>query len=300
MGKKLKRLYINNFFCRVIGDYSLNSKKTVILYIVLLLIILSNAIISAFRPLYQGEIVDTISQIHENEKGDYFLCLFIFLTLLLLNNIFSNFQMFVVKLISEEIAIQMRQNVVEKLGKVEIVFFLKTDFSQMLPKIDKNIEVIKQYGIAKIIVMISNIVLLVVVVPYMLMLNWIVTVCLLLVFVLTPIFNKMFGKYIAQYSDGVLKDYKSLMSNVKSIFENWLVVRIFNCRDYTTEKFYVCSKQYKKSINKKDFYLLLYSAINIIVQIATSIIIWGIGGYFVLVGKMSVGFMLIIISQKHS
>lgn len=30
--------------------------------------------------------------------------------------------MFVVKLISEEIAIQMRQNVVEKLGKVEIVF----------------------------------------------------------------------------------------------------------------------------------------------------------------------------------
>lgn len=292
MGKKLKRLYINNFFCRVIGDYSLNSKKTVILYIVLLLIILSNAIISAFRPLYQGEIVDTITQIHENEKGDYFLCLFIFLTLLLLNNIFSNFQMFVVKLISEEIAIQMRQNVVEKLGKVEIGFFLKTDFSQMLPKIDKNIEVIKQYGIAKIIVMISNIVLLVVVVPYMLMLNWIVTVCLLLVFVLTPIFNKMFGKYIAQYSDGVLKDYKSLMSNVKSIFENWLVVRIFNCRDYTTEKFYVCSKQYKKSINKKDFYLLLYSAINIIVQIATSIIIWGIGGYFVLVGKMSVGSIL--------
>lgn len=77
MGKKLKRLYINNFFCRVIGDYSLNSKKTVILYIVLLLIILSNAIISAFRPLYQGEIVDTISQIHENEKEIIFsACLY--------------------------------------------------------------------------------------------------------------------------------------------------------------------------------------------------------------------------------
>lgn len=292
MGKKSKRLFANSHFYRVVRDYSLSSKKVVALYLVLFFVILSNAIISVFRPLYQGEIVDIITQIHDPIKNSYFSCLFIFLVLLLLNNTLSNIQTFVSKLISEEMALRMRQDIVEKLGKVEIGYFQKTDLSQILPKIDKNIEVIKQYGIAKIIVMISNLTLLLVVIPYMLKLNWIITVCLLLAFVLMPFFNKVFGKYISQYSEGVLKDYKKLMGNMKSVFENWLVVRIFNCRDYVAKKFYDCSKQYKCSINKKDFYLLLYSSVNIIVQVATSIIIWGVGGYFVLAGKMSVGSIL--------
>lgn len=292
MGKKSKRLFANSYFGRVVRDYSLNNKKVVILYIVLFFVILSNAIISVFRPLYQGEIVDIITRIQENKKNNYVLYLFIFLVLLLLNNTLSNIQTFVANLISEEIALCMRKSVVKKLGKVEIGYFQKADFSQMLPKIDKNVEVIKQYGISKLIVIISNLILLLTVIPYMLKLNWIITVCLLFVFILTPIFNKMFGKYIEKYSDRVLKEYKTLMNNMKSIFENWLVIKIFNCREYVTEKFFNCSRQYKHVINKKDFYLLLYSSVNILVQVATSIIIWGLGGYFVLDGKMSVGAIL--------
>ena len=296
MGKRLRESSANSFFVRLLKDYSIN-RETIFLYTLLICLITFNALVSVIRPIYQGKIVDIITT-NNDSREEYFITLSIFLILLLANNALTSLQTHSIKVISEEMALRMRQAVVRKLGTIDTVYFLKTDFAQILPKIDKNIEVIKQYGINKIIVLLADILLLLAVVPKMMQLNWIITILLLTAFFLTPLFNKVFGEVIEKSSTGVLSQYKKLMSNIKNVFENWLMIRLFGCLAYSEKRFKENCEEYKRKINKSNRLVLLYSSVNTLIQVVTSLIIWGVGGYFIFHSKMTVGSILVFMGYQ--
>lgn len=104
---------------------------------------------------------------HSTSLSAFMLLLVVFLGMLLLNYLMNYVQRYIVAVISEEIAADMRQKVEDKLSTVSVNFFEKIKLSDILLKVDKDVSAVKQCGITSIITLVSNIVILVVVPPYM-------------------------------------------------------------------------------------------------------------------------------------
>lgn len=63
-------------------------------------------------------------------------------------------QRYIVAVISEEIAADMRQKVEDKLSTVSVNFFEKIKLSDILLKVDKDVSAVKQCGITSIITLV--------------------------------------------------------------------------------------------------------------------------------------------------
>lgn len=292
MEKLLKRNFKNNYYSRMIVDYSLKYRRVMLLCVILVLVIIVNTAISVYRPVFQGRFVDILTNYSEKSLSEYGLYFGVFIFLLFLNNVLVNVHGFISNLVSEEIAANMRQGIIKKLCNIRIEFFLRTDFPQFLPKIDKDIEIVKQYGIVKIISLLADVIVLIAVVPYMFSLNIPMTCGIVGIFLLVPISNHIFSAIIEKYSETVLQKYKKILKKVNNFFDNWLIIRVFSCKNYVDENYKKDNLEYKYASNKRNFVMLLYSTINIIVQVLSSVVIWGLGGYFVFTGKMTIGIVM--------
>lgn len=161
MKSKKKRPYLG-----FLKEYAFK-KKLLPYYILTIAIIVLTAGVSLVRPELQGKVIDDLGNPHGTSLSAFMLLLAVFLGMLLLNYLMNYVQRYVVAVISEEIAADMRQKVEDKLSTVSVNFFEKIKLSDILLKVDKDVSAVKQCGITSIITLISNIVILVVVPPYM-------------------------------------------------------------------------------------------------------------------------------------
>ena len=161
MKSKNKRAYLG-----FLKEYAFK-KKLLPYYILTIAIIVLTAGVSLVRPELQGEVIDDLGNPQSTSLSAFMFLLAVFLGMVLLNYLMNYVQRYVVAVISEEIAADMRQKVEDKLSTVSVNFFEKIKLSDILLKVDKDVSAVKQCGITSIITLISNIVILVVVPPYM-------------------------------------------------------------------------------------------------------------------------------------
>jgi ABC-type multidrug transport system, ATPase and permease components len=274
------------------------SKKLFLFYIMTIIIIIINTILLVMRPIYQSKMVDLLSLQMSEKKEVFFLDLAIFLVILFASYSIMYLLNYIMDITSEEIALSLRQDTAEKIGKIPSDFFSNHDLSYILLKIDKDIESIKQCGIVNIIKLISNIMTIAVIVPYMFRINVYITLGIVVLLVLIPIFSKMFGKYITKYSEQVLDYHKKHTGIIKEIFDNWMMIRLLGCFEYIYDKYEKINIGYKQRINKQNKLYTLNAIITIMFQLLGTAIIWGIGGQEVLKGNMTIGVILALMNYQ--
>ena len=199
------------------------------------------------RPELQGKVIDDLGNPHSTSLSAFMLLLVVFLGMLLLNYLMNYVQRYIVAVISEEIAADMRQKVEDKLSTVSVNFFEKIKLSDILLKVDKDVSAVKQCGITSIITLVSNIVILVVVPPYMFSIHKGIAVSNIILLVSVPFISRILGKLIQETSGQVLEGYNSITNVLTNTYDNWFITRLFQCGQYVHDMYFEKNQKYKKA-----------------------------------------------------
>ena len=218
-------------YIRFLREYA-GKRRLIPLYIFIIAFIITNTVISLIRPRLQGEIIDDLSNPDAADLPVFMASLFVFLGMLMINC-----QKYTVAVISEEIAADIRQKVHDKLTTVQTEFFSHMELSDILLKVDKDAEAIKRCGITSIITLVSNIAVLIVVPPYMISIHKGIAVTNILLLISVPFVSKWLGAYIQQTSEEVLQGYNDMTNALTNSYNNWFIIRIFQCGRYAHDKY---------------------------------------------------------------
>lgn len=272
--------------------------KLIVLYIVVIAFIILTALISLIRPQLQGQVIDDLSNPSNTTISKFMLLLLVFLGILIINYIITYVQKYIVLLIAEEIAADMRQKIQDKLATVRVEFFDKVELSDILLKVDKDVSAIKQCGITSILTLISNVAILIVVPPYMLSIHKGIAIANMLLLVSVPFISKMLGKMIQQTSAQVLSGYNETTNILTNTYENWFVIRIYRCGQYIHNKYYAKNQEYKNATNKQNVLYVWNTLVILIIQFVGTVIIWIVGAGEVFKGNMTIGTIMALMNYQ--
>ena len=152
----------------------------------------------------------------------------------------------------------MRSDINLKLGSIFSSFYNHATFSDVLQKSEKDVQSIKECGMTSLIHLISNLVTLAVIVPYIFFINVEVASINLVLLFCIPVVSKILGKYIRIASKRVLDSYNSSVNVLNDNYKNWAFVRLFNCYYYCKKRFDTKNKQYKVDIIHQNFFCTNY------------------------------------------
>lgn len=286
-----------NIYVQFLRDFAWK-KALLPLYFLMVIIIVATSAISLIRPQMQGKIVDTLSIPKSDDMHTLFLQLVAFLGMLLFSYSISYLQKYVISVISEEIAADMRQKLHDKLGTVKVEFFRKIELSDILLKIDKDVSAIKQCGMTSIITLISNIAILVVIPPYMFSIHKGIAISNILLLVFVPFVSRWHGKRIQKASKDVLDGYNDTTSVLTESYNNWLVTRLYHCYQYINRKYFAKSQEYKKAANKQNFIYILNTWMILLIQYMGTVIIWIVGALEIFEGRMTIGTIIALMNYQ--
>lgn len=274
-------------------------KKNIIpLYILIIFLIIISTVISIMRPKYQGILVDNLSNFAHLDKITFYKRLKFFLLILLLSYIVIYIQKYLTSLVSEEIAANLRQDVNDKLSTINNEYYHTHNFSDILLKVDKDIETIKLFGIPTIITLVTNIATLVVVIPYMFNIDKKITIINVSLLLLIPLLSWIFGTLIQKTSRKVLDSYNSTTNVLNNNYINWKNIHLFNCENYANFKYKENNQEYKRNLKHRSLIYTLNSVLFLILQYGGAVAIWVFGSYKVFAGTMTIGTVLALMNYQ--
>ncbi|HHV26951.1 MAG TPA: ABC transporter ATP-binding protein [Tissierellia bacterium] len=274
-------------------------KKNIIpLYILIIFLIIISTVISIMRPKYQGILVDSLSNFTHLDKITFYKRLKFFLLILLLSYVVVYIQKYLTSLVSEEIASNLRQDVNNKLSTINNEYYHTHNFSDILLKVDKDIETIKFFGIPTIIKLVTNIATLVFVIPYMFYIDKKITVINLSLLLLIPLLSWIFGTLIQKTTRKVLDSYNSTTNVLNNNYANWKNILLFSCQNYVNFKYKENNQEYKRNLKHRSLLYTLNSALFLILQYGGAVAIWVLGSYKVFAGTMTIGTVLALMNYQ--
>lgn len=284
-----------NLYFKFIKKYCIE-KKMIILYILLLGVIIISAISSLFRPKCQAILIDSLSKANNISINRKILIIFLFLVFV--SYIGKNLIEYFTQCISELIASNLKCSIVEKLYRIDNEYYLENNYSDIQVKIDKDIETIKKFGVSNLIMIFSDTILLIFVIPFMIKIDVKVTLINISFLLLIPVIINYYGKLIEESSSLVLKCYSDLISIFEDIFCNWKNSRLNNCVNYTINKAISSTSKYQKEILNRNKLILFDGALTFCCQFIGIIFIWIMGASKITNGLMSVGTMLALMNYQ--
>lgn len=294
---KMDREEKGQYIC-FLKEYT-GKRRLIHLYVLIIAFIVMNTVISLIRPRLQGKIVDDLSSPSSVDQRAFVVSLFIFLGMLMINYIVIYCQRYTVAVISEEIAADIRQKVHDKLTTVQTEFFSQMELSDILLKADKDAEAIKRCGITSIITLISNIAVLIVVPPYMISIHKEIAVTNILLLILVPFVSKWLGTYIQQTSEEVLQGYNDMTNALTNSYNNWFIIRIFQCGPYAHEKYSQKNRHYRKMVNRQNLLYITNTVLVLVIQFIGAGVIWVVGAGEIFEGSMTVGTILALMNYQN-
>ena len=273
-------------------------RKLILLYSLTILIIIFTAGISLIQPKLQADVVDSLGNPQNTNLSSFMILLVVFLVTLLINYLLKYIQRFIVAVISEEIAADIRQRIQDKLSTVKVSFFRKVQLSDILLKVDKDVTQIKQCGVTSIITLISNIVILLVVSPYMLSIHKGIAISNIFLLISVPFISSLMGKLIQEISENVLEGYNSSTNILKNTYDSWFITRVFQCGQYVHDRYFERNQKYKSATNRQNLLYIVNTATILIIQFLGMLIIWVVGAQEVFKGTMTIGTIMALMNYQ--
>lgn len=273
-------------------------KKLIPFYILTMTIIVFTAGISLVRPELQGKVVDSLGNPRNTSISVFMILLGTFLGVLLLNYLMNYVQRYIVAAIAEEIAADMRQKVEDKLSTVKVYFFEQIKLSDILLKVDKDVSAVKECGITSIITLVSNLIILLVVPQYMFSIHKGIAISNIILLVSVPFISRILGKLIQETSGRVLEGYNNITNVLTNTYDNWFIIRLFQCRQYVHDKYLEKNQKYKKEMNRQNLLYIVNTSMILVIQFIGTVIIWAIGAQEVFKGNMTIGTIMALMNYQ--
>nr|WP_255261483.1 ABC transporter ATP-binding protein [Anaerococcus hydrogenalis] len=261
------------------------------------MIIIITSLVSFIVPKLQGEIIDILSK-KNNIQSHIFYTISIFIICMIISYVLRYTKIYVAQVISEKIALKLRASMQKKINKISTNFFISGSFETIQSKFDKNIESIKAVGINSIITLISNIILLLVIIPSMYKIDKLITTVNIGILIFVPIISKKIGKKIQVETLKTIKNYEDMIDVLIDTFKNWKAIRIFNLNTNLEDEFDKKIRRYKDSTLKKSKYFIYNNVITLLLQLIGISVIWLRGASLVINGSITVGTIIALMNYQ--
>lgn len=283
-----------NLYIRYFKDFCIK-KKDIIMYILIVLNIIVSTFVTIRQPVLQAELIDELGSGNVNIGNK----LFIFLFLVILGYCSSCIITLLTKIISEDMAYEMRERISDKLSKIESGFYKINSFSDLLAKSEKDINNIKECGVTGVIFICSNLISIVACIPCMIKLNLKIGIINTLLLMFIPLFNYLYKRKLEAVGKKNIRDYIELNKTFMDVFDNWENTRLFGNGSYVRNRFSRDNQNYKNSTIKQNIICIENSFINILFQVLGISIIWIVGILEIGQGKLSIG-QLMALTSYHA
>lgn len=285
-----------NIYLNFIKKYAID-RSLVNLYLLTFIIIIITSLVSFIVPKLQGEIIDILSK-KNNIQSHIFYTISIFIICMIISYVLRYTKIYVAQVISEKIALKLRASMQKKINKINTNFFISGSFETIQSKFDKNIESIKAVGINSFIILISNIILLLVIIPSMYKIDKLITTVNIGILIFVPIISKKIGKKIQVETLKTIKNYEDMIDVLIDTFKNWKAIRIFNLNTNLEDEFDKKIRRYKDSTLKKSKYFIYNNVITLLLQLIGISVIWLRGASLVINGSITVGTIIALMNYQ--
>lgn len=285
-----------NIYLNFIKKYAID-RSLVNLYLLTFIIIIITSLVSFIVPKLQGEIIDILSK-KNNIQSHIFYTISIFIICMIISYVLRYTKIYVAQVISEKIALKLRASMQKKINKISTNFFISGSFETIQSKFDKNIESIKAVGINSFITLISNIILLLVIIPSMYKIDKLITTVNIGILIFVPIISKKIGKKIQVETLKTIKNYEDMIDVLIDTFKNWKAIRIFNLNTNLEDEFDKKIRRYKDSTLKKSKYFIYNNVITLLLQLIGISVIWLRGASLVINGSITVGTIIALMNYQ--
>lgn len=242
-------------------------------------------------PICTKIIID--SGILKNDLHTTIKWAFIFLGIVFIRQIIAIFSWRVEARVNTEIVYSLRKKVSSVLLKQSISFFEKKEQGELITVLNEDTERIESFAIGTLYQIILNILTFIVATYLLFTLNYkmaLITIGLVSIF---PLFQRLF---VEEFRETSIVERRSL-SKITSLFQQMLsniyIVLSYNLQKRMLSDLHKPSMDLIKARVKSETYGGIISMfIEVVLQVPLTVIVYGLGGYYVIKGQMQLGSLI--------
>lgn len=268
-------------------------KKYRLQFLLNIFFLISYKILEFFIPKVQSEMINELS----SNISSFYLNLAILILMLIMNIIFMFLSKITSAKFSESISYDLRERLNYKLYEISSEDSKKLQLSQITSLLNKEIYAVDDFPL-NIFDLILNIVMIISISYTMLKTNVVISLIVFLIIIVYLILTKLISRKIKDLSYSVLDNNQKVMNEIESSYNNNLLIKLFNAKNYSQKRFYIKNTDYRYNSTRLDYLYSLNSLVAFSTITGGLIFIWSIGGIAVLNNKMTVGDIWMITSYQ--
>lgn len=265
-------------------------------FVLVCFVTVMQSIITMFIPLTCRELLD---QAFPNRDRRLFLqmvavmlCCYIVAAAL---NVSKDY--FLAKL-AEGLSLRLRTELNRKISVMKYSYFDTHSLSEVLSKYNKEVDTVKENCGYMLVKTLSNIITFLLASAMIIVMDWkimIISIFLLILFILN---NRFWGKRVKKLAEKSMACNEEAINSITENFKNVLITKLYSAYEYVNHKFNeIYTRQYKNQIQLELIYSVNLNSGGLLAYFLAAII-WIIGGFGVLAGRLTIGTVTALINYQ--
>ncbi|TVR36441.1 MAG: ABC transporter ATP-binding protein [Cryomorphaceae bacterium] len=257
-----------------------------VFYFTFALTILS-ALIGVVRPILVGKAIDVY--ILEDDSLGLLILTLIVVAVLLLEAVVQFYQTYFSNWLGQNVTIDLRSNLFRHITAFKLRYFDKTPIGQLVTRVVSDIETVADIFSQGILVIMGDLLKLVVVVVAMFVINWKLTLFVLIPIPLLLVATNIFKNAIKKAFQQVRTQVAVLNTFVQEHITGMNIVQIFNREEEEARKFREINQKHRQAhIRSVWAYSIFFPVVEILSAISLAVLVWW-GTRESLKGEVTVG-----------
>lgn len=278
---------------KALNDYVKKEKKWLLLILVISVIY---SVMVLITPRITQRIIDDI--LPSNNSVLFWKYISILLFAYLFTIFVSIFKSYLSSKITENIKRNLRLDLINKMMDIKYTRLEKEGLGSYISKYENEAEIIAANCGTSIVQLFTNAFSVLLTCMAIYMINWqmlIITIGVMLVYLAN---NCYWGKRINKLSEQSLEATNNSINLFSDIYNNKLIVKIYNLYKKMSEKYRaIYLKQYKSSIKLEvTYYMNAHAGVALVYLLV--VVVWIIGGIFYFEGTFSIGLIITLTSYE--
>lgn len=265
-------------------------------FIFILILAMAQCLLNIGIPIYYKIIIDNaVVNMNKTLFFQMIVCMVVSFLLIAVLGIQKDYYQ---SKLSETMAKKIRIQLNCKISHIYYSRLEDYNFSDIISRYSKEVEIIKENAGKYFIKIFSNILTIIFSSVMIIMLDWRILIASVIVIYLYIKINSYFGKRLKQYSEKIMNKNNDAINILTENYTNILIIKILELYKFVHERF---RKKYEEQYNAQVAFDLNCSAnINLgllIIQLL-GCVIWGVGGFAIFEGHSSIGSIMAIVNYQ--
>ncbi|MCX7879094.1 MAG: ABC transporter ATP-binding protein/permease [Ignavibacteria bacterium] len=238
-----------------------------------LLLMLITTILAPLRPYLSKVIIDDYI-LQSNTTGFFTLILLIFLVLIS-HSILQFLATYSMKWLGQKALFIIRTKVFQHLQGLDVSYFDKNPVGRLVTRVTNDIETISDFLSGGFIIILTDFILILAIIAFMLYLNIKLTLITLSILPILFLITWIFRNRIREIFREIRKSIANINAFLNEFFTGVLTIKVFNRENYFKQRFRKINEENRNLwIKTVHYYSIFFPTIEFLGSLALALIIW--------------------------